>query len=333
MVCQFSKSHSVSHPSPVSLVGLRSGSLLEAYRIFAEVAACRSMSQAAWNLDLDVSVVSRHIAAIERAFDCSLFERHRRGVRPTEAGQRVAEHVMQFLGEETRLREELRDLRKLRLGSVRIAATEGAISGPLSHVAATFARLYPGVHIEMFQSSSEQVLPALHRGDVELGAGLNIALEPGIEIVASYDDILAAAVAPEHALSRRQHVTLEELHCYPIGTFERNSGVGRTLQRLTAGGAAAISPTLVTNSLHALRRLAESGAGVALLCPHSIQDEIREGRLIAVPVHRNGPVQIKLNMCVLQGKRRSFALDRFIEELRKRSVEEALTGRTPKSRK
>ncbi len=311
----------MSHSSPVSLVGLRSGSLPEAYRIFAEVAACQSMSQAAWNLDLDVSVVSRQIASMERAFDCSLFERHRRGVRPTEAGQRVAEHVMQFLAEETRLREELRDLRKLRLGSVRIVATEGAISGPLSHMAAIFARLYPGVRVELFQTSSEQVLPALRRGDAELGAGLNIAPEPGIEMVAHFDDILAAAVAPGHALSQHPQVTLEALQDYPIGTFERNSGVGRTLQRLVAGGAPALSPSLVTNSLHALRRLAESGAGVALVCPHSIQDEIRGGRLISVPVVRNGLIPITLNMCVLQGKRRSFALDRFIEELKQISID------------
>jgi DNA-binding transcriptional LysR family regulator len=305
----------MSSASPASLVGLHSGSFLQAYRIFAEVAACGSMSRAAWNLDLDVSVVSRQIASIESTFDCSLFERHRRGVRPTEAGLRVTEHVMQFLAEDIRLRAELRDLRNLRRGSVRIAATEGAIAGPLSHVTATFARLYPGVCIELFETSSEQVLPTLHRGDAELGAGLDIGQESGIEIVAHYDDILAAAVAPGHALSGHQHVTLEELHPYPIGTFERNSGVGRTLQRLAAGEAPAITLALVTNSLHALRRLAESGAGVALVCPHSIQDEIREGRLIAVPMFRNGPVQIVLNVCVLQGKHRSFALDRFIEEL------------------
>jgi DNA-binding transcriptional LysR family regulator len=315
MPCHFSKAETMRAPSPASLVGLRSGPLLEAYRIFAEVAACRSMSQASWNLDLDVSVVSRHVAAIERAFDCTLFERHRRGVRLTEAGARVAEHVTQFLAQETRLREELGDLRQLRLGSVRIAATDGAIAGPLSRAITTFARLHPGVQIELFQASSEQVVPILHRGHAELGAGLDIGVEPGIEIVAGYDDILAAAVAPSHPLARRPHVTLEDLHAYPVGTFERNSGVGRTLQRLVARGAPTIHPMLVTNSLHALRMLAECGAGVALICPHSMQDELRQRRLVAVPVHADGPVPIVLNICVLQGRRRSFAVDRFIQEL------------------
>ncbi len=302
-------------PSPASLVGLRAGPLLEAYRIFAEVAACGSMSQASWNLDLDVSVVSRQIAVIERAFDCTLFDRHRRGVRLTEAGARVAEHVMQFLAQETRLREELGDLRQLRRGSVRIAATDGAIAGPLSQAIQAFARLYPGVQIELFRASSEQVVPILHRGQAELGAGLDIGTEPGIEVVASYDDILAAAVAPDHALARRPHVTLEELRDYAVGTFERNSGVGRALQRLAARGAPAVHPMLVTDSLHALKQLAACGAGVALVCPHSVRMEVGQGSLVAVPIHADGPVPIVLNICVVQARRRSFALDRFAQTL------------------
>ena len=55
-------------PTPSSLLGARSNTLLTSYQIFSELAGCKSMSEAAWNLDLDVSVVSRHIAAVEHTF-------------------------------------------------------------------------------------------------------------------------------------------------------------------------------------------------------------------------------------------------------------------------
>ncbi len=301
--------------SPVSLVGLRTGSLLESYSIFAEVAACGSMSQAAWSLDLDVSVVSRQIAAVERAFDCVLFERHRRGVRLTEAGTAVARHVRHVLQMQGRLREELDDLRELRSGSVRIAATDGAISGPLSRTIGAFVRRYPGIRLELFRASSEQVAPTLHRGEAELGAGLDMRDEPGIEIVARLPDLLAAVVAPGHRLARQMQVTFSELEGEAVGTFERNSGVGRTLQRLASQGVRVGRLTLVTNSLEALKGMAESGAGVALLCPHSVAREIRENRLVAVPLRAGGQVSITLEFCVLRGERRSFALSAFITEL------------------
>jgi DNA-binding transcriptional LysR family regulator len=272
------------------------------------------MSRASWNLDLDVSVVSRQVAAVERAFDCALFERHRRGVRLTEAGALVTKHIERVLRQEDRLRDELGDLRQLRLGSIRIAATDGAISGPLSIALSTFCRNHPGVQIELFRASSEQIVPALHRGDAELGAGLDIGSDAGIQIVGHLDDILAAVVSPAHRLARRRRVTLADLAGDPIGTFERNSGVGRALLRL-AGEGAALRPTLVTNSLEALKALAERGNGICLACPHAVQNEIRERRLVAVPVHAGGPVRIALDVCVLAGERRSFALKSFLEEL------------------
>jgi DNA-binding transcriptional LysR family regulator len=314
----------MSAASPVSLVGLRSGSLLENYRIFDEVAACGSMSQAAWNLDLDVSVVSRQIAGLERALDCTLLERHRRGVRMTEAGALVAQHVRRVLGQQERLRQDLDDLRELRSGSIRVAATDGAICGPLSRALASFTRRYPGVQIELFQASSEQVVPALHRGDAELGAGLDIELEPGIEILARLHDILAAVVAPDHPLARRRKVTLAELQGQPIGTFERNSGVGRALRRLAGPGIAPVRPTLVTNSLEALKQMAASGAGIALLCPHSTQREVQQGLLVAVPLDADGPVRITLEICTLRGERRSAALEAFIGTLLRQGGVEAV---------
>jgi len=304
----------MSGASPVSLVGLRSGSLLETYRILDEVVACGSMSQAAWNLDLDVSVVSRQVASLERAFDCKLLERHRRGVRITEAGALVAQHVRQVLRQQERLRQELDDLRELRSGSIRVAATAGAICGPLSRALAAFSRQYPAVQIELFHTSSEQVAPALHRGDAELGAGLDITPEPGIEIVARLPDILAALIAPDHPFARRSKVALADLQDQPIGTFERNSGIGRTLQRLALHGTA-VQPTLVTNSLEALKQMAATGVGIALLCPHSAQYEMDRGQLVAVPLDANGPVSITLEICTLRGARRTSALDAFIAAL------------------
>jgi DNA-binding transcriptional LysR family regulator len=301
--------------SPVSLLGLRSGSLLESYAIFDEVATCGSMSHAAWNLDLDISVVSRQVAAMERAFDCMLFERHRRGVRLTQAGRAVAEHTRRVLQMHGRLREELDDMRELRAGSLRIAATDGAISGPLSRTLSSFVRKHPGVQIELFRASSEQVVPSLHRGDAELGAGLDVQPEPGIEIVARLPDILAAIVAPGHRLARRRQIRLDELEGESIGTFERNSGVGRCLQRVAAQGIRASGPTLVTNSLEALKQMAASGVGVALLCPHSAEKELRAGQLVAVPLDADGQVTITLEFCALRAARRSFAMTAFLTEL------------------
>jgi hypothetical protein len=51
---------------PTTLFPFERGAMLESYHIFIEVASSGSMSQASSLLDLDVSVISRHVAAIEQ---------------------------------------------------------------------------------------------------------------------------------------------------------------------------------------------------------------------------------------------------------------------------
>ena len=109
------------------------------------------------------------------------------------------------------LRQTLVDLQQLRTGSLRIAATDGAISGPIATAMVAFAQQYPGIRIELFRASSEDVVPALHRGEAELGAGLNIAEEAGVDIAARITDVLAAVVASDHPIARRTRVGLEEV--------------------------------------------------------------------------------------------------------------------------
>ena len=150
-------------PTPSSLLGARSNTLLTSYQIFSELAGCKSMSEAAWNLDLDVSVVSRHIAAVEHTFGCLLFDRHGRGVRLTSAGQAVAEHISAVQGE-SRVRQQLSELQDLRCGLLRIIGTDGAIASPVSQAVTAFSAHYPGVLFELYRASSELILSAVKEG-------------------------------------------------------------------------------------------------------------------------------------------------------------------------
>jgi len=305
----------MTDPTTVSLVGLRPDSPLAGYQIAAEVAACRSMSEAAWNLDLDVSVVSRQIAALEKTLDCVLFERHRRGVRLTAAGVVFAQHMNGVLRAESAVRQELADLRNLRRGTLRIISTDGAVASPLGDAIASFSSKFPGINFELYRMSSELIVPGLREGRAELGAGLNLGQETGVEMLARYQDKLAAVMAPNHPLAKSRTVTANDVRHYPIASCERNSGIGRVLQTLPGRGADALPLTLVTNSLEAIKRFCSNGNGISILCVHSVQHEIESGDLIAIPLDCGGPLAMELDICTPAGASRSFALSEFIQHL------------------
>lgn len=301
-------------PTPSSLLGARSNTLLASYQIFSELAGCKSMSEAAWNLDVDVSVVSRHIAAVEHTFGCLLFDRHGRGVRLTSAGQAVAEHISAVLQGKSRVRQQLSELQDLRCGLLRIIGTDGAIASPVSQAVTAFSARYPGVLFELYRASSELIVSAVKDGRADIGAGLNLQPEAEVELASRLDDQLAAVMCPAHPLASKSSVHLCELSRYPIGTFERNSGVGRALQRLAKTEGVSHSPALVTNALDALKHFCSVETNISLLCVHSVQAELATGARVAVPLAgANGPVRMRLDVCVARNPLRSFAVSAFLK--------------------
>lgn len=64
---------------------------------FQEVAACRSISHAAEKLYTSQQNVSRIIHALEKEFSITLFERHRRGVKLTPAGEAFWQNAQALL--------------------------------------------------------------------------------------------------------------------------------------------------------------------------------------------------------------------------------------------
>src|SRR3712207_3748624 len=95
---------------------------LRRLRAFHEVAERRSFSAAALELGYAQSVVSHHVAALEREFGMTLVDRSTRPVSLTDAGERLAVHAVEVLGRVAAAEDELRAIAGLETGLLRIGA-------------------------------------------------------------------------------------------------------------------------------------------------------------------------------------------------------------------
>src|SRR5690348_601007 len=83
-------------------------------RVLVEVARHGSFTGAAATLAYTQSAVSRQISTLEADVGSVLFDRQARGVRLTEAGQRLLTHATAILARVEAAQVELSDLRELR---------------------------------------------------------------------------------------------------------------------------------------------------------------------------------------------------------------------------
>ncbi len=117
-----------------------------ALRAFARAAETLSFTDAADDLHLSPSAVSRQIQALEAHLGVALFRRLNPGLELTPAGRRYLDSVRRALGELRRARAELTMPRS---GALRVSALQSFTEAWLIPHLAEFERAHPGIELHV----------------------------------------------------------------------------------------------------------------------------------------------------------------------------------------
>lgn len=184
--------------------------------VFREVAETGSFSSAALALDYTQSVVSHHVAQLERELDVTLFERGKRPVRLTPAGERLHAHAGAILGAVRTAEADLRAVAGLETGTLRVGAFLSACASFVPAAIGAFSADHPGVAVQLDQNEPPAALPRLIAGELDIAV---VWLEPGAEAdqdermatVQIADDPYRLVLPPRHRLARRREVAVADL--------------------------------------------------------------------------------------------------------------------------
>ncbi|XAW88824.1 LysR family transcriptional regulator [Vibrio sp. CDRSL-10 TSBA] len=97
-------------------------------KFFYEAVQHGSVRAAADFLNIAPSAVSRQISQLEQEIDTILIERHRRGIKATEAGEQLLSYYKRYLIQQEVLLDNLKSLRGLQTGTIELAIGEGFIN-------------------------------------------------------------------------------------------------------------------------------------------------------------------------------------------------------------
>lgn len=245
-------------------------------RLFRAVAREGTLTGAALRLNLSQSALSTQIKTLESTLGHHLFERRGRGLVLTEAGRIALDHAEAIFRTADDLLATLRERR---------AARQALRVGALSTLSRNFQIGF--------------IAPFLARDDVEvvLRSGPQAQLLAGLEALA-LDVVLTNHPPARDAASRHLIHSIAE---QPVSLIGPPDLVGQPLRALLenrplilpasetslrAGFDAlldtlAIVPRIVAEAddMAMLRLLARSGAGLAVIPPIVVQDELASGRL------------------------------------------------------
>lgn len=198
---------------------------LRQIRYFIAVAELLSYSNAAKQLHVSISPLSRQIRQLEDEFGVQLFERDRRRVALTDAGKLFLREAKSIIRQTENLSEQLRLAKAGELGVIRIAVGLhlGDMIGTLVQ---RHSQLHPTVEIQCQGIFSTMQNTALREGSIDVGF-LRPPVDSALASEVLYEEPLVALMGKTNPLARRKSVRIKDLAGETL--FLPDSSVGKGL--------------------------------------------------------------------------------------------------------
>lgn len=192
-------------------------------RYFLAVADCLSFREAAQRLNVAQPAISRAIRQLERELGFSVFERTTRKVVLTEAGAALRSGSAEAL---ERLAVALRHAAQAaagEAGELSLAYSAQAVHGPMAEIVVGFRSAMPNACIHLNLMSSQEQIPALESGRLDVGFLLSAACKSPLSHIVVARERFVVLVSKHDPLAGRASIALSELSERPfvIGTMRR----------------------------------------------------------------------------------------------------------------
>jgi DNA-binding transcriptional LysR family regulator len=282
-----------------------------------EVARVGSIRKASARLNVASSAINRQILALENQLGSPIFERMPRRLRLTATGEVLIAHVRETLKSHQRVETHIEALKGLTRGEVTIATMNGLAAGPLPRFLSGILDAHPRVHIRLRVLPLDQMTNTVLTGEADLALTYNPISSPGIRIVASHDLHLGVVVSVKHPLAKRRPLRLADCAEFPLAISDPSMTIRPAVELAFAHANIPLHPTIETNSIEFMKKIARSGQAITFLNPVDVADEVQAGEIRHLPLHELEGHPIALKLIV----RARGALETFpsivVEELRK----------------
>ena len=259
---------------------------LSALQAFVAVAQNASFSQAAEQLFVSQSAISKRIAQLETDIKAQLFDRIGRKVALTEAGHALLPRAQRLLNDAKELQRVVADLQGDIAGKLTMGTSHHIGLHRLPDPLRQFTQLHPNVELDIQFMDSEEACHAVEVGELELAI---VTLPPSprerLSLTTIWQDPLVFVAAKDHALCH-QKASLADLAKHPAVLPSTHTYTRGILESLLRNEGLALNVAMETNYLETLRMLVSTGLGWSLLPKTLIADDIQEIKIPKVKLQR-----------------------------------------------
>ncbi len=244
---------------------------------FITLAAIGNMTETARRRFLTQPAVSSQISNLETELDTRLFNRSRKGMTLTEAGEVFLIYARDSLLRMEAGRSALASLKGLEHGSLSIGGGATATTYLLPPKLGAFHTHFPKIQFYVREQASRGVVEAVLSGELDLGVvtmpiQLPRSEQAKIVIQPWFSDELKLIVPEDHKLRKRKTFRWKDLEDVDLVLFEAGSAVrGHIDQRINDSGIH-VNIVMELRSIASIMQMVRQGIGAGFVSRFALED-------------------------------------------------------------
>lgn len=244
---------------------------LDRLRVFQAICEEGSVTRAAVRLFRTQPAVSMQLRALEAEAGARLFERTRRGVRPTPEGQRLLACCAELFRAHDRLREAWRAAEGE--GELTIACSDPVSRFFLPQVLVRLVAAHPRTRLHVLPSATPEALNRLRRGEADVAFVLRPAVDPrlSLETVLRYRHVAAFPSGSRRTSTSRRPIEPRELGERHLILLHRGTQTRRLIDDAFLAKGIVPGSVLDVGSVSLQKELVRRGLGVAILPGYAVE--------------------------------------------------------------
>lgn len=276
-------------------------------RYFHEVARLQSFSKAAETLHIAQPAISMSIQKFERELDIKLFHRSDRKIRLTDEGKRLFKHAEIILKNLADAELEMRELKGLTQGSVRIGIPSMLGSYYFPPILMAFKHRHPELNLEVIEGGTWQLQQMVERGELDLGVIVSEFVPDTLHTELFLREQMLVCVNKDHRFATQPSVTYQDFFSEELVMFKEGYFHRKIVDRIAGQIGAKPNIGFETNLIPLIKSIVKQGFGISTLLGMVIEDD---DDLIALPFSQ--PVWLDLSIAWNKDRYLSQANQTFV---------------------
>jgi len=289
--------------------------LLEHLHFFHTVAEKGGFTRAAEALHVTQPAVSSQIIKLEEDLGQKLFERQRKRVQLTRAGEILFAHSRNIFQQLREVEGILEDLKSLETGKLSLGTIDVISIYVLPQIFHQYHQRYPKVEISIVVDNSTSISTGVLQGLLDLGFVTLPVDNKNLVSIPIYNDIMRVIAPRGHPLASQKEVSLADLTKTTLIIYKKGSVTRKIIESIFEQEGLKLEPDMEIDRPEAMKKLVEAGLGVSIIPEMTIKRELEEGTLHVLHMGKV-KFQRRLGLIYRKGQFFSPSVMAFLEILR-----------------